>query len=78
LQPVVIGLNTPGAFLLAEDGTIFISEVFPGRVLAMHLPLDEALWPVSASGIQADDQTLIMTPIPIATLTPWLPTRTQD
>jgi hypothetical protein len=78
LQPVVIGLNTPGAFLLAEDGTIFISEVFPGRVLAIHLPLDEALWPVSASGIQADDQTLIMTPIPIATLTPWLPTRTQD
>ncbi|MCB8943737.1 MAG: ScyD/ScyE family protein [Ardenticatenaceae bacterium] len=47
-QPVVTDLNTPGAFLLADEGTVLISEVFAGRVLAIQLPA-EAAWPISAA-----------------------------
>lgn len=69
-QPVITGLNTPGAFLIAADGTIFITEVFPGRILEVHLPPDENLWPISLSTLKPDAQTLTMPPVPIATLTP--------
>lgn len=35
LEPVVEGLNHPGAVLAASDGSLYISEVFSGRVLRL-------------------------------------------
>ena len=78
LQPAITGLNTPGAFLLTDEDTIFISEVFPGRVLAVQLPQDEASWPISVADIQPDDQTLTVNAIPIATFTPRKPVATRE
>jgi hypothetical protein len=77
LQPAVTGLFTPGAFIIAADGTVLISEVFLGRVLAVTLPSDEANWPVHVAEAVPDEQTLSLTPPLIATLTPWLPTKTN-
>jgi hypothetical protein len=79
-QPVSVltGLNNPGAFLLAGNDTVFISEVFAGRVLEVHLDFDTHSWPVNMAGIERDDQTLTSAPIPIATLTPRFPTQTED
>lgn len=36
LEPVLTGLDTPGAVLAAGDGGLFISEVFSGRVLRVE------------------------------------------
>lgn len=49
LQPVITGLQTPGAFLLSDEEEIFISEVFMGRVLEVHLPENTGLWPINLS-----------------------------
>lgn len=38
LAPVLTNLNYPGAVLPAPDGTLFISEVFTGRVIRVTLP----------------------------------------
>ena len=38
LEPVLTGLNFPGAILPLSDGTFYISEVFSGRVLHVTLP----------------------------------------
>jgi cytochrome c peroxidase len=39
LEPVLEGLNTPGSVLPMPDGSLYISEVFPGRV--MHVTFGE-------------------------------------
>lgn len=70
LQPAIIGLNTPGAFLFGDDDTIFISEVFLGRVLAVQLSADVSQWPLDVAKIQSDNLTRTLEPFPIATLTP--------
>ena len=38
LEPVVAGLNFPGAVLPLADGSLYVSEVFAGRVL--HITFD--------------------------------------
>lgn len=35
LDPILTGLDYPGAVLAAEDGTLYVSEVFAGRVLRL-------------------------------------------
>ncbi len=70
LQPAIVGLNTPGAFLFGADDTIYVSEVFLGRVLALQLSADASQWPLDVAKLQADNQTLTLQPFPIATLTP--------
>lgn len=53
-KPVIIGLQTPGAFLLTDEGSIIVSEVFVGRVLEVQLPEDESTWPIDLSIIEEE------------------------
>ena len=41
LEPVLDGLNFPGAVLPLADGSFYVSEVFSGRVLHVTIPLAE-------------------------------------
>jgi hypothetical protein len=47
LEPVITGLQTPGAFLLTGERSIIVSEVFNGRVLEVRPPDDQSQWPLN-------------------------------
>ncbi|HEX6383930.1 MAG TPA: ScyD/ScyE family protein, partial [Anaerolineae bacterium] len=51
LQPALTDLNFPGAILPMPDGSLYISEVFAGRVL--HVAFDPARQKPVATGLQA-------------------------
>ena len=63
LEPVLEGLNTPGSLLPMPDGSLYITEVFPGRVLHVTFG-DEAPPPESGAVIPAPPATTSPVGIP--------------
>lgn len=49
LEPVITGLNYPGAVLPAGDGSLYVSEIFAGRIL--HVAFDTEAAPVPTRSV---------------------------
>ncbi|UCG23973.1 MAG: ScyD/ScyE family protein [Chloroflexota bacterium] len=70
LEPVLTELNFPGAVLPVPGGSIYISEVFSGRILHLDGVDDSSDLPISVSDLVSDADTLVMPFVPRATRTP--------
>ena len=53
LEPVITGLNYPGAVLPAADGSLYVSEIFAGRILHVTFDSEAAAIPTRSVAVTA-------------------------